>query len=160
MHAEPQNEHRWLQKMVGKWTAEYECSMGPDQPPVKNKGFEVVRSLGGLWVLAEGEGESPDGQPHRSLMSIGFDPQKNKFVGTFVSSMMTFLWVYEGSLDASAGKLTLDTQGPDFSGGGKLVPYQDIIEFKSDDHRTLTSFVLTKEGTWQHIVTAHYHRES
>ena len=52
---EPQKEHQWLQQLVGKWTSETECSMGPDQPAMKTNGKETVRSLGGLWTIGEGE---------------------------------------------------------------------------------------------------------
>ena len=34
MTAEPTKEHQWLQQLVGEWTAEMECVMGPDQPPM------------------------------------------------------------------------------------------------------------------------------
>ena len=51
----PQKEHQWLHKLVGEWTCESECSMGQDQPPMKNTGQETVRSLGGLWTVGEGE---------------------------------------------------------------------------------------------------------
>jgi hypothetical protein len=59
MQIEPQKEHHWLQKLVGEWTYETEASMGPDQPPEKATGTESVRSLGGLWIMAEGQGEMP-----------------------------------------------------------------------------------------------------
>ena len=58
---EPQEEHRWLQTLIGEWTFAGEATMGPDQPPATFTGRERVRSLGDLWVLAEGEGETPDG---------------------------------------------------------------------------------------------------
>ena len=58
---EPQAEHKWLQRMVGEWTYEHNCSMGPDQPPMKATGTETVRSVGGLWTMGEGRGEMPDG---------------------------------------------------------------------------------------------------
>lgn len=49
---------QWLQKLVGEWTCETEVTMGSDQPVEKATGTEQVRSIGGLWVLAEGQGES------------------------------------------------------------------------------------------------------
>src|SRR5689334_9041385 len=99
MHfAEPKSEHRWLEKLVGDWTYEHEGSMTPGDP-AKFTGTEVVRSLGGLWTLGEGQGAGPDGVIHRSVMTLGYDPEKQRFVGTFIGSMMTHLWVYEGSLD-------------------------------------------------------------
>jgi hypothetical protein len=36
--------------------------------------------------------------------------------------------------------------------------YQDVIELKSDDHRTLTSHMQGEDGTWQPFMTAHYRR--
>lgn len=46
---ELQKEHEWLQRLVGEWTFEHECSMGPDQPPMKSTGMESVRSLGAIY---------------------------------------------------------------------------------------------------------------
>jgi hypothetical protein len=158
MNAEPQKEHGWLQRMVGEWTSEATCSMGPDQPPSTMQGKETVRTLGGLWVLAEGQGEMPDGGPANTLMTLGYDPQKKRFVGTFIGSMMTHLWPYDGALDAAERVLTLDSEGPDFT-GEKMAKYQDIIEFKSDDHRVMTSRVLGDDGAWHQFMEAHYRRK-
>jgi hypothetical protein len=156
---EPQKEHQWLHKLVGDWTAEMECVMGPDQPPVKSTGRETVRSLGGLWTLGEGEGDSPDGTPVKSLMTLGYDPQKQRFVGTFIASMMTHIWPYEGTLDQAGKALTLDSEGPHFAGEGKMAKYQDIIEFENDDHRILRSRMLGDDGNWVEFMTAHYRRK-
>jgi hypothetical protein len=157
MNAEPQQEHRWLQKLVGQWAFEGECSMGPDQPAMKHMGTEIVRSLGGLWTIGEGSGEMPDGGVCQSIMTLGFDPAIKRFVGTFVASVMTHLWVYNGSLAGNV--LTLDTEGPSFAGDGKMVKYQDIIEFISDDHRTLSSQTLGADGKWTQFMKAHYRRK-
>ncbi len=155
----PQKEHQWLQRLVGEWTIESECRMGPDQPPMKMTGTEKVRSFGGLWTIGEGSGGTPDGGGCESIMTLGFDPQTKRFVGTFVASGMTHLWPYHGSLDASGKVLTLDSEGPTFSGDGAMAKYQDIIEFVSDDHRTLKSQVLGPDGKWTQFMTAHYHRK-
>jgi Protein of unknown function (DUF1579) len=79
-------------------------------------------------------------------------------VGTFIRSMMTHLWVYDGELDRAGNKLTLDAEGPSFTEGGKPAKYRDAIEFKSDDHRVLTSHVLGDDGQWHGFMTAHYRR--
>ncbi len=160
MKAEPQKEHQWLQKLVGEWSFEGECLMGPGQPPMKSTGSETVRSIGGLWTLGEGRGEMPGGGPMTSIMTLGYDPQRKRFAGTFIASMMTHLWVYDGALDASGAVLTLDTEGPSFAGNGKMAKYQDAITFKGDDHRTLTSRMLRDDGTWHQFMTAHYRRKA
>ena len=126
-------------------------------------GTESVRSLGGVWTIGEGKGEMPGGGTGYTVMTLGYDPAKKRFLGAFIGSMMTHLWIYDGSLDESGKILTLDAEGPGFTadGGiveGKMVKYQDIIEFKSDDHRTLSSRMLTDAGEWVGIMSADYHR--
>jgi len=158
MQGQVQKEHEWLQRLVGEWTSEMNCVMGPDQAPQSCRGTETVRSLGGLWTVGEGQGDGPDGTPVTSLMTLGFDPAKGRFVGTFVASMMTMIWHYEGALDAGGTVLTLDTEGPVMTGEGGTAQYRDVIEFLSPDHRTLTSWVQGADGGWTEFMTAHYRR--
>jgi hypothetical protein len=42
MKTEPQKEHEWLQRLVGEWTYESDCSMEPGKPPEKFEGSESV----------------------------------------------------------------------------------------------------------------------
>ena len=158
MTPQPQQEHQWLQKLLGDWTVEGEAPMEPGRPPMTFTGTEHVRSLGGLWVLAEGQGAMPGGGATTTLMTLGYDPQKQRYVGTFVGSMMTNLWVYEGALDEDHRVLTLETEGPNMAAEGTRAPYRDVIEFTSDDQRVLTSHMLADDGTWQHVMTSHYRR--
>jgi hypothetical protein len=159
MHTEPQKEHQWLQKLVGEWTYETEALMEPDQLPEKATGTETVRSLGGLWFLAEGQGEMPGGGTATTMMTIGYDPQKQSYVGTWIGSMMNYLWRYDGSLDSSETVLTLNSEGPAMSGEDKIAKYKDVIEFKNDDHRIMTSHVLSDDGQWHQFMTVNYHRK-
>ncbi len=158
MQAEPQKEHEWLQRLVGDWTFEFDGNMGPDQPNEKARGTERVRSLGGLWIVAEGEGEMPGGGAATTLLTLGYDPRAGHFVGTWVGSMMTHLWIYRGELDGAGKVLTLDSEGPDMSGSGEMRHYRDVIELLSDDHRTLTGNMQDKDGNWREIMVAHYRR--
>jgi hypothetical protein len=118
MHEQPQKEHQWLQKLLGEWTVESEAVMEPGKPPAKAKGSERVRSLGGLWVVAEGQGEMPGGGAATTILTLGYDPKKKRYVGTWVGSMMTHLWVYDGALDEGGSVLRLDAEGPAFIGEG------------------------------------------
>jgi hypothetical protein len=158
MFAEPQKEHEWLQRLVGEWAYETEATMEPGKPPTKFKGTESVRSIGGLWVVCEGRGEMPGGGTALTIMTLGYDPARKRFVGTFLGSMMTHLWIYDGALDDAGKVLTLDTEGPTFSPDGKMSKYKDAIELVSDDHRMLTSQTPGEDGKWHQFMTAHYRR--
>lgn len=158
MQQQPHHEHEWLQQLVGSWSFEAEAMMGPGEPTITLRGSETVRTLGGLWVLCEGQGEMPGGDIGHTLMTLGYDPQRQRYVGTFVGSMMDFLWVYEGQVDASGRQLALDAEGPSFSVDGQMARYQDRIEILDPDHRTLNSGLVGTDGKWERFMTAHYRR--
>lgn len=153
-----QSEHKWLQRLIGKWTFDGECSMGPDQPPMKNSGTEVVEALGDLWTIGRMSSAMPGGDISHSIMTLGYDPQQKRFVGTFVASVMTHLWIYNGALDEAGNTLILDCQGPSFTEEGKMSKYQDIIEFIDDNHRVLRSQFAGPNGQWVPFMKSTYTR--
>ncbi|MDO9412139.1 MAG: DUF1579 domain-containing protein [Pseudolabrys sp.] len=148
---EPQAQHAWLQKLVGEWTYE----VGGEE---KMSGKEIIRPLGPFWIVGESEFTMPGGGQGSARITVGFDPQKGRFVGTWVGSMMTYLWVYDGELDASGRVLTLAADGPSMTGDGKTASYEDIIEMVSDDHRLFRARVRGEDGEWQPMMSADYRR--
>jgi hypothetical protein len=157
--ATPRKEHEWLQQLVGDWTFEGECDMGPDQPKMKHAGTETVRSIGGLWIIGEGRGDMPGGEGEMSMrLTLGYDPAKQRYVGSWVGSMMTNLFVYEGQLEDNGKILPLNTEGPSFSEPGKLAPYQDVIEIVDDNTRLLRSRTPGPDGAWVEFMVARYTR--
>jgi Protein of unknown function (DUF1579) len=155
---EPTKEHRWLQRLLGNWTSEMDCPAGPDQPAGTVRGTETVRSIGDLWVVCEGKADMPGGGTGTTVMTLGYDPARQKFVGTFIGSMMTHMWVYEGTLDAAGNVLTLDTEGPRFDGKDGMAKYKDVIELPDDTNRVLWSQSQGDDGQWTRFMTANYRR--
>lgn len=41
----------------------------------------------------------------------------------------------------------------------KMARYRDVMEFKSQDHRVLTSHTLGDDGAWHQFMTVHYRRK-
>lgn len=160
MTTEPQMEHQWLQKLIGEWTCEGEATMGEGKEPAHWKATESVRSIAGLWIVAESEGEMPGGGRSTAIMTLGYDPAKGRYVGTFVASMMTNMWVYDGALDAGGTVLALQTEGPSMVTPGQLAKYIDAIEVEDDNHRQMVSKMLGEDGTWRVVMTMKYTRKS
>jgi hypothetical protein len=158
MKFELQREHQWLHKLVGEWTYEGECSAGPGEAPTKYGGSERVRSVGNFWIVAEGQGEMPGCGTASTIMTLGFDPQRQRYIGTWIGSMMSNLWIYDGAIDAAGRVLSLDAEGPSMSGDGKMAKYQDVIELKGDDHRVLRARVMRDDGTWNEFMRTDYRR--
>lgn len=149
---QPQKGHDWLQQLVGEWTFEGECVQGADQPPISFGGTQSVRSLGGLWILAESQGEMPGGGAATTLISLGFDPGRQRYTGTFIGSMSSYLWHYDGELDEDSRTLPLNAKGPSMNGDGSMANYQDIIEIKSPDLWLLRARVQMPDGSWNEFM--------
>lgn len=151
MFDQPSEKHQWLARLAGEWINESECSMGPDQEPQKSTAKMNCRMVGGLWLILESVGDMPEGGEFRSIMTVGYDPKKGKYVGTFLASMMAYLWPYEGDLDSDGKKLPLNSVGPKFDGTG-TTEYRDTIEIVNDDEWLFYGEVKGDDGQWSRLM--------
>jgi len=158
MQAKPEQQHEWLKQLVGEWTYEIDAP-GPDGKPMKLTGTESVRMFGDLWLIAHGRGTMPDGSPAETQLTIGYDPAKACFVGTWFGTMMTMLWTYEGQLDESKKSLTLESTGPTMTPEGGTTRYRDTITLISPTERTFDSTVEGKDGTWTPMMSMTHRRK-
>ena len=154
----PTKEHEWLGQLVGEWDSDMEAVMQPGQPPMKCKGTESVRKLGGFWVIGQGQGEMM-GMKVQSVMTLGYDVNKKKYVGTWVDSMQNHMWKYEGTVDEAGKVLTLETEGPNMMTGG-MSKFRDVIEVKGKDQKELRSMIQMPDGKWFTFATAKYTRKA
>jgi len=158
--AKPERQHEWLKQLVGEWAFESEADFGPDQPKLKSSGTEIVRSMGDLWFVCEGQGEVPGAGGQMSMqMTLGYDPARERFVGSWIGSVMTHMFVYEGRLDDSEKILALDTEGPSFSDPAKQDRYQDVIEILDKNTRLLRSHMPGPDGGLVEFMVARYTRK-
>lgn len=154
----PQKEHEWLQKFVGEWESDSEANVDPGQPALKCKGTMAARMLGGFWLVSESKTEMA-GTEVNAVQTIGYDPKAKKYVGTWVDSMINYMWKYEGTVDPSGKTLTLEAEGPNFMKDGKTAKFRDAYEFKSKDHIVVTSSMQGDDGKWTVFMTGNARRK-
>lgn len=150
-----QKQHEWLKQLVGEWEVEAEMFMGPDQPPMKSKGAETVRAIGGFWVQGEIKSQV-FGESFTGILTLGYDAEKKQYVGTWIDSMTGHLWTYRGAVNDKGDMLTLETEGPCHT--GETCRFKETIEIKSKDHKVFTS-KMEMDGEWITIMTANYKRK-
>jgi hypothetical protein len=156
---QPTKEHDLLKKFVGEWESTAEAMAGPNQPAFTCKGRGTGKMLGGFWVVMEYETEMM-GMKINALQTIGYDPKKKKYVGTWIDSMFNHKWDYVGEVDAAGKKLTLEAEGPNMlTADGKNAKYRDTYEFKSPDHMEATSSMLGEDGKWVTFMTGQIKRK-
>ncbi|MBI3466476.1 MAG: DUF1579 family protein [Planctomycetes bacterium] len=72
--------------MAGEWVYDNEAVIEPGQPPARSKGTESDWAIGGIWVVGESKGKTPTGASMTAILTLGYDPQKKKFVGTWIDT--------------------------------------------------------------------------
>src|SRR5688500_5036596 len=102
---QPEEGHRWLKQLVGEWTFESGAE------GCGSTGTDGARMLGDLWLIGESEMAMPGGGTGHAIITIGYDSQRKRFVGSWVGTMMTNMWVYDGELDSNGRVLSLYSEG-------------------------------------------------
>lgn len=148
MGTKPVAEHAWLQHFVGNWNVVSVMTMGPDTEPVTGHGTEKVVSLGGLWAFAEGEAKMPNGEPMCYKSAIGYDVSFKEYRGCWFADQSSHLWKQVGMLSPDGKTLTLDCVGPHMEKDGETANYRDVHHIIDENHRTMTSFGQSDDGTW------------
>ena len=141
------SEHEWLQQYVGEWEVTSETKMEPGAEPTGMNSTESVRPIGPLWVVGEGSAES-NGVAFSSVLTLGYDPGGESFVGTWIDSATPYLWTFSGQLDDAKKVLTLETEGPRWGVIGTSAKYRERHEFIDTDHRTTASSIQNEDGSW------------
>jgi hypothetical protein len=154
----PVKEHKWLEQLAGEWESHVEAFMEPGKPPMKSKGTESARKIGGFWILAETKGEFM-GAPYNGLLTLGYDADRKVYVGTWVDSMSGYLWKYDGKVDKSGKVLTLETEGPCPHAPGTLSKFKETLEIKSKTHKVFSSAIQGEDGKWTTMMTINYYRK-
>lgn len=154
----PQKQHEWLKQLVGEWDSEVQMYFEEGKPPQTSKGSESGRMVGEFWAMMENKGEFQD-RPFMGYFTIGYDTEQKKFVGTWYDNMSPHLWHYKGDVDSAGRILTLETEGPCPSEGGRVVKFRETIEIKNPEHKILTS-MREKNGKWVKNVVVNYKKRA
>lgn len=110
---EPTEQHKLLQRSVGKWNITIKSWMDPKQPPMESKGTAEGKALlGGRYVQTDVTSDMM-GKPFSGVAVNGYDKAKKKFVGTWIDSMSTGIMRSEGTADASGNTMTVQTVSTD-----------------------------------------------
>jgi len=153
----PSKEHEFLAQFAGDWDVTASTVPAPGEQPIVGKGTESAKMLGGFWLVSEAESDMM-GMAVSSRMTFGYDPKRSKYVGTFFCSMDSHLWTYEGTMDETGKKLTLNTRGHSPTDFNTQVNYREVLELVDKDHKTFTSYMEGENGQWVKFMTMDYRR--
>lgn len=151
-------QQTWLQQLIGEWTYEFSTAEDSDHPGASFTGTESVRPIGDTWMVAENKGRGFNGSASHSLMTLGYEPDKGRFTGSFAGTMVPVLFLYDGALTEDGTSLILDTEGPAMTEGRATDKYRDIIHILDENNRELIAQVLGDDGQWREFMSTRYRR--
>lgn len=132
---EPTAQHMELQKHVGEYEGTITMFMpGMDATPAPAQ--ETVRTFGPFWTTNDFTCEFM-GMPYQGHGFTGYDPEKGKYVGTWIDNLSPALAIMEGEYDEAKKATVMHWEAPDMT--GKVVPHRSEI-VQSKDAYTMTFF--------------------
>ncbi len=142
--ATPGSPHQRLAKLEGSWTTKTTAWMEPGQPPVEGKGTcEQKMLLGGRYLQQEYKGEMM-GEPFTGINLIGYDNHTKKYVSTWVDSMSTAIYCFEGTGSADGKTITQETSYDDPARGPMV--WRSVTKIVDDNTMEYEMYVTPKGG--------------
>jgi hypothetical protein len=106
--AVPGAPHKMLAGRTGKWRVASKHWMDVDKPPMESEGTcERKMVLGGRYLQEEFSGDMM-GSPFTGLGFTAYDNHNRKYVSTWMDSMSTGIYVFEGTASADGKTITMD----------------------------------------------------
>ena len=131
---QPTKHHAILKKDAGTWDAEIKMWTAPGTEPMVSKGTDVGEMFGEFWVMSKFSG-SVMGMEFEGRSTLGYDPEKKKYVGTWCDTMTPTMSFMEGTYDESTKTMTMKMTGG--NGMGK-----NVTVYKDDNTREFTMYML------------------
>lgn len=151
--AKPQKEHEWFKALDGDWLVDAESTKDGGPP---RKGFAKGKLIGGFWLVLENRFDAKD-QRFTSVMTIGFDPGRKKYVASWIDSTSASERRLEGTLDPASQELTFEADAPSAQ-PGRTTRIQERIMITSPDRWTITCS-RDDGGTWTIFKKVIYNRK-
>jgi hypothetical protein len=135
-------EHAVLKQLAGEWDTHVK-HYGQGGDAHESAGTESARMIGEYWLLTQIEG-SFDGQSFSGRGLIGFDPEKQKYIGLWMDSMTPSISTSEGTYDKKTKTFTWagDMPSPD----GDKVRFRNVGVLKDANTKLESMYVPTPDG--------------
>jgi len=151
-------EHLGLEAEVGTWDAVSKMWFAPGAEPMGGTAVETNKMLGKMWLVSEYKGEMM-GAPFVGHGQFGYDPQKKKYIGTWIDTFGPYLSVMEGTVDEKTKTLTMLSKGFDPMTGKECISKM-VSTMIDHDHKKFEIFkpVEGKKDQWWKQMEINYTR--
>jgi hypothetical protein len=152
----PQPEHELFKRFAGEWQFEKKSAPGDGSTPQKlGSGEMKAELLGGFFVVCRWSGDVYE-TDFNAVQTLGYDVDKEEYSGSWVDSIMSYRWQFNGSLEAKGNELVIAASGPGPNGG--TTKFRERYQFNSADSITVVAQMLQDEK-WVTFMTTQLTRK-
>lgn len=152
----PGEHHEHMKAFVGTWEATIQMN-APDGTQMEGKGTQTDKlCCGDLWLTTDFDGEF-GGMPFTGHGTMGYDPEKKKYVGIWVDSMVDYMQHSEGECSDDGKTFTMIVKAKDHETGA-WTEMKEVSEIVDKDNKTLTFYSKAGEE-WEEIMKIEYKRK-
>lgn len=152
----PTAEHNRLREDAGVWKVQSTFYMDPNPatPPMVSEAKETVEMFGDFWRLGVYESNFM-GQTFKGQATLGYDPENEEYVSTWIDSMSPTFFCFRGSFEGD----TLVMKGRAFDCMSKMeANYRTTEVHTSPNERVFEMFMELPDGNEFKMMTHVYTR--
>ena len=140
----PGAQHKLLASLAGSWITKTRASMEPGKPKVESTGTcEQEMILDGHYLQQTYSGDMM-GNPFTGINLIGYDNHSKKYVSTWVDSMSTAIYYFEGTASADGKTITQVSSYDDPVRGPVL--WRSVTRIVDDNTLEYEMYITPKGG--------------
>ena len=142
--ATPGAPHKLLASMVGSWTTKTKSWMEPNKPPMETTGTcEQKMILGGRFLQQEYTGDMM-GNRFTGINVIGYDNHTKKYVSTWIDSMSTGIYFFQGTASPDGKTITQESNYDDPVRGPMI--WRSVTRIVDDNTLVYEAYGIGKGG--------------
>jgi hypothetical protein len=140
----PGAPHKILASLVGSWKTRTRGWMDPDKPPMESTGTcEQKMLFDGRYLQQEYTGDMM-GSPFAGINLIGYDNHTQKYVSTWIDSMSTGIFYFEGTASADGKTITQESSYDDPVRGP--MKWRSVTRIVDDNTLEYEMYLTPKKG--------------
>lgn len=154
----PGREHELLERMAGSWSTVTKSWSAPGEAPVESIGVcENKMVLGGRFLKQECSGDMM-GSEFTGIGFTGYDNVEKKYVSTWLDSLGTAIYVFEGTADPGGRCFTQRCSHVDPVRGP--MQWRSVCTVKNDDTMRFVMYGTPVGGKEEKMMEMNYTRKS
>jgi Protein of unknown function (DUF1579) len=153
----PGEQHKLLAKLEGSWTTKATCLADAASPKVSTGTCEQTLILDGHYLRQEYSGEKM-GEPFTGLCFMGFNNQTKQFESTWIDSMSTSMYKFEGTASSDGRTITQECRYDDPVRGSAV--RRVVTRIKDDNTLEFEMFITPRGEKEEKILEIAYARKA